>query len=93
VLHGNSLLGLTDKRQLQYQNIAPDPTGAQMVLSDIDVGELLGQPLVFGPLPSLGGEGTLWVGVVARGGELGRVVCAVTVPRRSVPGQERRHRG
>ena len=41
VLHGNSLLGLTDVRQLQYQHIDPDAAGSQMMLSDLDVDGVL----------------------------------------------------
>ena len=37
VLHGNSLLGLTDVRQLQHQHIDPDAAQAQMMLTDLDV--------------------------------------------------------
>jgi methylase of polypeptide subunit release factors len=37
VLHGNSLLGLTDVRQLQHQHIDPDAAQAQMKLTDLDV--------------------------------------------------------
>jgi hypothetical protein len=41
VLHGNSLLGLTDVRQLQYQHIDPDAAKSQMMLSDLDVDGVL----------------------------------------------------
>jgi len=41
VLHGNSLLGLTDVRQLQYQHINPDAARGQMMLSDLDVDGVL----------------------------------------------------
>ena len=37
VLHGNSLLGLTDVRQLEHQHIDPDAAQAQMMLTDLDV--------------------------------------------------------
>jgi methylase of polypeptide subunit release factors len=37
VLHGNSLLGLTDVRQLEHQHIGPDAVPAQMMLTDLDV--------------------------------------------------------
>jgi len=41
VLHGSSLLGLTDVRQLQYQHIDPDAAKSQMMLSDLDVDGVL----------------------------------------------------
>ncbi|MCA1604032.1 MAG: SAM-dependent DNA methyltransferase, partial [Acidobacteria bacterium] len=41
VLHGNSLLGLIDNRQLQYQHIDPDAAHGQMMLSDLDVDGVL----------------------------------------------------
>jgi methylase of polypeptide subunit release factors len=41
VLHGNSLLGLTDVRQLQYQHINPDAARGQMMLSALDVDGVL----------------------------------------------------
>jgi len=41
VLHGNSLLGLTDVRQLQYQHIDPDAAHGKMMLSDLDVDGVL----------------------------------------------------
>lgn len=41
VLHGNSLLGLTDRRQLEYQHINPHAAQGQMMLSDLDVDSVL----------------------------------------------------
>lgn len=40
-LHGNSLLGLTSRRQLEFQHIDPDAADGQMMLSDIDVDGIL----------------------------------------------------
>ena len=37
VLHGNSLLGLTDARQLEHQHIDPDAANPQLMLTDLDV--------------------------------------------------------
>lgn len=41
VLHGNSLLGLTDVRQLKAMHIDPDATSAQPSLFDVDVDGVL----------------------------------------------------
>jgi hypothetical protein len=41
VLHGNSLLGLTDVRQLQHQHINPDADRGAMMLSDLDIDGVL----------------------------------------------------
>ena len=43
ILHGNSLLGLTDVRQLKRQHIDPDAASAQQSLFEVDVDGVLGQ--------------------------------------------------
>ncbi len=43
VLHGNSLLGLTDARQLKRQHIDPDPANDQRSLFELDVDAVLAQ--------------------------------------------------
>ena len=43
ILHGNSLLGLTDVRQLKRQHIDPDAASTQQSLFEVDVDDVLRQ--------------------------------------------------
>ena len=45
ILHGNSLLGLTDARQLKRQHINPDAASNQQTLFEIDVDGILRQAI------------------------------------------------